>query len=111
MGDLYVHIYLLLIEFGNITSTILKPPLFKAYSYYTRSYESKLIIEKNDPQTYFDGLHGWPCFKIFVEFYNKEIGDYNAHNVQLKKELFEKKLLTDLEIRKILSNIIGDTDE
>ncbi len=107
MGDLYIHIYLILKKSRISSPDRLRSFLFNAYSHYVRSYDNKLIVERGNPQTYFDGLHGWPCLRIFIDFF-KEIGENNVHNVRLKKEFLESKFLTNNEIKKILNNIKGD---
>lgn len=87
MGDLYIHIYLLLKGLKDIISRVLDENLRYAYYYYYRSIENKQIFmeKEGDYRTHYDGLHGWPCLGVFVDFYNS-IGVSNVHDVRLKLE-------------------------
>jgi hypothetical protein len=101
MGDLYIHIYLLLKGLRDIDFQKLDENLRSAYYYYYRSVENKKIFmeKEGDYRTHYDGLHGWPCLGIFVDFYNN-MGVSNVHDVRLK--------LKQLNLNKFLQN--GEND-
>jgi len=110
LGDLYIHLYLLLREFEEEKRDNVRKNLFFAYCYYNKSFNNKTIIQREDPYTGYDGLHGWPCLKIFVKFY-EPIGVVNIHNVKLKIKYLQNNLLEKDEIKEIHEKLRGDLSE
>jgi len=100
MGDLYIHIYLLLDLLPDKLEDTLRKWLKFAYLYYLIALRHKEIVEQENPTTYIDGLHGWPCLPIFVEFF-KENGILNVHDLKSKIRILQKKVLTGSEISEI----------
>ena len=62
-----------------------------------------MLIEKENPYTYFDGLIGWPCLGLFVKFY-KDLGVLNTQDVRAKRNVLEKKILTDDDINDVITS-------
>lgn len=103
LGDLYIHVFIILKKCGHAIEDSMEF-LNQSYYYYLISYKYKEVVEKRNPTTYFDGLHGWEVFKIFVEFFN-EIGAGNIHNVRLKLEFLEQNYLGNTVISKIQTEV------
>jgi len=90
IGDLFIHRYCLF-NVGKSDFDIEKEKqIICALKYYKKAQYYKTIIDSRDPKTYHDGLHGWPCLKIFVDFY-QDIGSQNVHNLTMKTDFLLDK--------------------
>ena len=98
LGDLEIHIFCYYQKFESYEH---RESLFNAFLYYKFSIWHKTQLEKLHPQTYFDGLHGWPSHGIFHDFYGK-LGVSFITDVRDKKEkLNENYPLTQEENMKL----------
>ncbi len=68
LGDLEIHVFCYFQEFESIS---VRESLLNAFLYYRISIWHKTQLERSDPKTYFDGLHGWESHSIFHDFYRK----------------------------------------
>lgn len=82
LGDLEIHIFCYYQKFKSYEH---RESLFNAFLYYKFSIWHKTQLEKSNPQTYFDGLHGWASQGIFHDFYGK-LGVSHITDVRDKKE-------------------------
>jgi len=101
MGDLYIHLFCCIQQFNNENlfkkNSSSRKNLICAFYYYNLSIWHKIQLERLNPTTGFDGLHGWPSLGLFHDFYN-EIGVSHIHDVREKKEkLSEKYTLSNKE--------------
>lgn len=106
LGDLYLHVFIIIKKSRSGVERVLDY-LNQGYYYYLVSNKYKESVERQNPATSYDGLHGWEVFKIFVEFF-KEIGTGNIHNVRLKLEFLEHNYLSNTEISRIKREVKGD---
>ncbi len=104
LADLYIHLYLIWQEPHDINPLILKEKLQQAYFFYLISLKYKEFVERANPRTGFDGLHGWPCLGIFVDFFT-EIGVVNIHDVRLKINALERRYIEQDDINKLKGQV------
>jgi len=87
LGDLEIHIFCYFQEFK---SRINRELLLKAFLYYKISIWHKTQLERSNPTTYYDGLHGWESHNIFHDFYRK-LRVKSLTNVRDKEEKLQLK--------------------
>lgn len=98
LGDLEIHIFCYYQKFASYEH---RESLFNAILYYTISIWHKTQLESLNPQTSFDGLHGWPSHGIFHDFYDKLGVSFITDVREKNKKLNEKYPLTQEENMKL----------
>ncbi len=106
LGDLKIHIFCYFLKSESIDRESLKSALF----FYKISIWHKTQLERLNPQTYFDGLHGWESHGIFHDFYGKLDVRFITDVREKKEKLCLKYPLTqeeNLELDKLLAREIN----
>ena len=108
LGDLGIHKFCYFKKYELVSH---RKSLLRAISLYEISIRHKIQLEKSEPTTYFDGLHGWESHYIFHEFY-RELGVQRSTNVREKLAKLRKNYpLTPEELEQLEYLITRETYE
>jgi len=110
LGDTYITLYVFLKKFQRHLKDEIEQHLYYGYYFYKVSEHYKNEVERANPNTYYDGIHGLPTLGVFIEFY-EDIGLVDIHNVKKKISHLDSCCIKEGFYSKFIQSLKGESFE